>query len=96
MKINHPLVNPHLELVPSFGTFTTRSLTGGDTEGFGRHSDGSFYLQFLLLGSPDEIAAHFLERLDVPGGEGDPNPVHGGLFLHPLSILISSRHSRSS
>jgi len=65
MKVDHALVNAHLEPIPSFGTFTTGRLPSGDSQRLRRHSDGSFDLQALLLGSFDQIAAHFFETLDV-------------------------------
>ena len=41
VQVDNSLVDPHLEPVPGLGTFTTRSLTGGDAEDLGWHADGS-------------------------------------------------------
>ena len=53
MEINHPLVDPHLELVPRLGTLTARSLPGGDPKDLGGHPHGSLHLQLIVLGPPD-------------------------------------------
>ena len=66
MQINNSLVNSHLELVPGLGTLSARSLSGGDSQGLGWHSDGSLDLEVLVLGSSDEVTAHLLQRLDIP------------------------------
>ena len=50
VQVNDTLVDTHLELVPSLGTFSARGLTGGDSELLGGHSDGSLHLQKLVLG----------------------------------------------
>merc|ERR1719400_1013284 len=49
MQIDDTLVNAHLEAIPSLGPFTTRSLSGGDPQGLGWHTHGSFDLQFFIL-----------------------------------------------
>lgn len=33
VEVNEAFVDPHLEPVPGLGTFSTRSLTGGDAQG---------------------------------------------------------------
>jgi len=38
VQINDTLVDPHLEAIPSFGTFTARCFTGGDAEYLRRHA----------------------------------------------------------
>merc|ERR1719189_1493688 len=66
VEINHPLVDPHLEFVPSLGTLSTRSLTGGDAKGLGWHAHRSLHLQLLVLGSTDQVSTDLLQRLDIP------------------------------
>ena len=66
---------------------TARSLSGGDPECFGGHPHWTLHLKLLVLGSPDQILAHLLQRLHVPGGQGDPDPVDRRLLLNSLSIL---------
>lgn len=47
-QIDDALVNTHFETIPSLGTFTTRSFTGGDTENLGGHASRAASLDFLL------------------------------------------------
>merc|ERR1719219_536096 len=69
---------------------TARSLPGGDPERLGGHPHGALHLQLLVLSSPDQVLAHLLQGLHVPGGEGDPDPVDWRLLLNSLSILVCS------
>lgn len=66
---------------------TTRGLSGGDPQGLGGHPHWTLHLELLVLGSPDQVLAHLLQRLHVPGGQGDPDPVDRRLLLNSLSIL---------
>merc|ERR1712048_718481 len=84
------LVDPHLELVPGLGTLTARSLPSGDPEGLGGHPHWTLHLELLVLGSPDQVLAHLFQRLHVPGGQGDPDPVDRRFLLNSLSILVCS------
>merc|ERR1719175_509375 len=88
VEVDHSLVNSHLELVPGLATLSAGSLTGGDPQGLGGHPDGALHLKVLLLSAPDELGAHLLERGDVPGGEGNPDPVNLLLLFHSLAILV--------
>merc|ERR1712072_293912 len=90
VQVDHALVDSHLELVPGLGTLTARSLSGGDPECFGGHPHWTLHLKLLVLGSPDQVLAHLLQRLHVPGGQGDPDPVDWRLLLNSLSILVCS------
>jgi hypothetical protein len=65
------LVDAHLECVPSLGTLTARSLTGGDLQVLGGKTDGTLDAELLVLGTVDELLADLLEALDVARGEGD-------------------------
>ena len=87
MEVNHSLVDPHLELVPSLGTLSARSLPGGDSKHLGGHPYRSLDLQLLVLSAPDEVAADLLQRLDVPGGQSDSDAVDGDILLLTFSIL---------
>ena len=64
-------MNPHLELVPGFGTFTTRSLTRGNSQRLGRHSHRSFDLEALVFGALDQIGADLFQTLHVSGYGGE-------------------------
>jgi hypothetical protein len=74
-------VDAHLVCVPSLGTLTARSLTGGDLQVLGGQADGALDAELLVLGTVDELLADLLEALDVAGGEGDadlePQSVNG-------------------
>ena len=80
MQIDDTLVNAHLEAIPSLGTFTTGSLSGGDPHGLGWHTHGSFDLQFFILGSFNEVVADFFETLHISGSQGDPDTVNWPFF----------------
>jgi len=88
VEVDDALVDAQLELVPGLGALSARGLTGGDPQGLGGHPHGALHLEVLLLGAPDELGAHLLERGDVPGGEGDPDPVDLLLLFHSLAILV--------
>ena len=87
VEVNHSLVDPHLELVPGLGTFSARSLSGGDSQDLGWHPDWSLHLQVLVLGSSDQVAADLLQGLHVPGGQSDSDAVDWHILLHSFSIL---------
>merc|ERR1719317_750643 len=65
VEINDPLVDSHLELIPGLGTFSTRSFTGGDTQGLGWHAHRALNLQLLVLGSADQVSADLLQGLNI-------------------------------
>merc|ERR1740129_2282818 len=90
MQVNDALVDSHLELVPRLRTLTARSLPGGDPENLGGHPHWALNLQLLVLGAPDQVLAHLLQGLHVPGGQSDPDPVDWRLLLDSLSILVCS------
>merc|ERR1719266_1777984 len=96
VEVDDSLVDPHLELVPGLTTLSARSLTGGDSQGLGRHPDGSLHLQLLVFGSLDEVTADFLQRLHVTGSQGDPDTVDGSVLLNTFSILVSRHLGRVS
>ena len=89
MEIDHALVDPHLESIPGLGTLSARSLTGGDPQGLGGHTDGAFGLEILVLGSLDEVVADLLQGLDVQGGQGDPDAMDRGFLGRGLLVLVA-------
>ena len=52
-----PLPNNCLP-VPSFGSFTARCLSGGNSEGLSRHPDWAFYRELLVLGTFDQVSTY--------------------------------------
>ena len=88
VEIDDTLVDPHLKSIPGLGTFTTRSLAGGDAKDFGRHTNGSLDLQFLLFGSLDQVGANLFEALDGAGGQSDADAMDGGLIGDGLTGIL--------
>ena len=88
MQIDDTLVDPHLESIPSFGTFTARGLSGSDSEGLGWHPHGSLHPQFLVLCPLDEVSADLFEALHVAGGQGNPDTVNRAFLGSWLGILV--------
>jgi hypothetical protein len=50
-------VNAHLVCIPGLGSFSVRSLTGGDLELLGGETDGALNAELLGLGAVDELLA---------------------------------------
>ena len=65
VKVNHTLVNTHLEAVPGVGTLTIGSLASGDLELLGGKADRARHLEVLAQGVPLDVTAHFLDSLNV-------------------------------
>jgi hypothetical protein len=84
--LNQTLVDSHLEGIPGLGTFTTRSLSGGNLEGLGWKTDRALNTEVLRLGALDELLAHLLEGGDLSGCEGDTD------LVGFLQTKISSRN----
>ena len=64
VQVNDALVDLHFETVPSLGTLTIRSLSGGDLEGLGRHTDGTLNVEVLLLSTGDQIVRDYKGSID--------------------------------
>ncbi len=91
MKINQPLVDSHLEGIPSVGTLSAGRLTGSDPELLGGHTDGSGNLKLLGDSSALEVGAYLLDVLDVARSEGDTDAVdYGGSSLLSSYFLLGS------
>ena len=88
MEIDHTLVDAHLEAIPGLGTFTARSLPGGDSQSLGWHPDGSLNFEFLILGSLDEVGADLFQAFDVLRSQSDPDTVDGAFLRSGLGILV--------
>lgn len=68
-------MDSHLVPVPGLGTLTTGRLPGGVLEDLGGESDGAPDVEVSVLGTVDEVGTELLKRLDVLGGQGDPDLV---------------------
>lgn len=68
-------MDSHLKSIPGLGTFTTRSLSGGDLQGLGWQTDWTLDAEILGLGTVNELLGDLLERGDVSAGEGDADLV---------------------
>lgn len=88
VQIDDALPDPHLEAIPGLGTLSARGFAGGDPQGLGGHADRTFHFQILLLGSLDEVGAHLLQGLDVPGGQGDADPMNDLVISSGGSLLV--------
>ena len=88
MQIDDTLMDPHLEPVPSFGTFTARGFPGCDPKSLGWHPHWSLHSQFLVLCPLDEVSADLFEALHVPGGKGDSDTVNWAFLGSWLGILV--------
>lgn len=68
-------MDAHLVEIPSLGTLTARSLTGGDLEVLGGQTNGALNGEVLALGTLEELGADLLEGGDLAAGQGDPDLV---------------------
>ena len=80
MKIDDPLVDPHLEAIPGLGSLSARRLAGRDPQDLGGHPHGTLCLEILVLGALDEVVAHLLQGFDVQRGQGDPDAMDRGFL----------------
>ena len=76
VQVNESLVDPHLALIPSLRTFTSRSfphsiLSLGGPQSLIR----SFHLQIPFLPASHQVSTYLLQRLHIAAGEGDPPPL---------------------
>jgi len=91
VEINQTLVDSHLESIPGLGSFTTRSLTGGNLQGLGGQTDGTLDAEILGLGALDELLADLLEGSDLSAGQSDTDLV-GFWALAELLLWLLVRH----
>ena len=67
VQVNESLVDPHLEMIPSLRTFTTRSFPCSYSQSLGRHPNGPFTLRFCslacLISSAHTFSKDFTLRL---------------------------------
>ena len=93
IKLNNPLMHPHLIPIPSFRTLTTWGLPSSDPHPPGGH--GSWPLDFdglvvgvvvHVFGSAGDFGASFVDHFSVGGGDGDPDVV--GDFVLDFVVLV--------
>lgn len=89
--VNESLVDPHLEMIPCFGTFTTRCFSCGESRCLGRHVHQSFHFQILLPHMFSQVGTQLLRRLHIATYECDSNLVNCHLGFHHLSGIFK-RH----
>lgn len=56
-QVNNSLVDSHLISVPSVGTLTAWTLSGGDSQDFSWDSYWSSYFEFVVFSCIDDLAA---------------------------------------
>ena len=78
VQVDQPLVDAHLEAVPSVGPLPAGRLAGGNLELPGREADGAAHVELLVQRALLEVAADLLQVLHVTRGEGDADAVHLG------------------
>ena len=88
MQINDTLVDTHLVSVPGLGTLTARSLTCGDSELLGRHSDRAEHFKLLLFGAFDQVRAHFLQALHIRARQSDTNTMNRDLLFGLFTLFL--------
>merc|ERR1712223_1730978 len=83
-KLNNSFVDSHLVSIPSFGTFTAWSFSGGDPHSPGWHWSWSLDFNLGILasavdgfGSAADFGASLVDGFWALGGHGDPDV---GLF----------------
>ena len=87
VKVNETLVDAHLKAIPSVGTLSGRSLSGGDAQALGWHTDGSLDVELAVEGDLFEVGADLFQVSDIATGESDADAVDlgagagGGIFL---------------
>jgi hypothetical protein len=93
VQINNSLVDAHLKAIPSFWTFTTRSLTCCDTEDLSWHSNRTLHTKILFLCSINQISTNCKEKgKRISCKMNDLQQVHCSGLLHfgPACILHST------
>merc|ERR1740131_897555 len=71
---------------------TTRKTPCGDPQHLSWHPDWAFHLQFLVLGSPNEVSTNLLQGFHISAGKGNSDSVDWSFLLHSFTILVSRRH----
>ena len=92
VQIDQALVDAHFETIPGVGTFSGRSLTGGDAKLLGGHADGSADVKLLVEGGLLQVRTDLFEVLDVAAGKGDADAVDNGVIGGGSGFLLESRH----
>merc|ERR1711924_485013 len=81
------LVEAHLEAIVCVGTLTIWRLAGHDKKDLGWHANRPLAQEALVLGTLDEVSAHFLESFHIAGSEVDTDLVDLGLAVSVESFL---------
>lgn len=92
VQIDQTLVDAHFEAIPSVGTLSGRSLTGGDSQLLGRHANRSTDVKLLVEGGLLQVGADLFKVLDVAAGKGDADAVDNGVLRGGSGFLLESRH----
>jgi len=67
VKIDESLVNSHFVTIPGLRTFTTWSLSGGNTKNLGWETDWTLNLKLRFLGTGNKVRANLFKRLNISG-----------------------------
>jgi len=78
VQVDQALVDLELVAIPGLGTFTARSLAGGDLQDLGGQADGALDAKLLVLCAVNEISAELFEVANVGARERNTNFVNFG------------------
>ena len=81
LQVQNSLVDSHLPSVPGVGTFTARTLSGGDSEVLGGESHGTSHSHAFLQGLGLELSAESFKSRHISGGESDSDSLDGFLLF---------------
>ena len=93
VQVNETLVDAHFKAIPSVGTFTGGSLTSGDHQLLGWHTNRSGDVQVLVNGTLFEVSADLFQVGDITRSQGDTDAVNH-LFFGRSDILFGGRNVR--
>lgn len=88
MEIDQTLVDAHFETIPSVGTFSARSLTGGDSQLFGWKADGATDMELLVQRGLLQVGADLLQVLHVATGQGDADAMDDFVRWHGTGFFL--------
>ena len=88
VQINDTLVDAHLEPVPRVGTFSRRSLTGGNGQLFGGHAHGSTDVQLLVEGDLFQIGTDLFNVGDIATRQCNTDAVDRGRGGSAGGVLV--------
>lgn len=88
VQVDETLMDAHFESIPSIGTFSRGSLTGGDLQNLGGHANGSAHVELLVQGDLLQVRTHLLDVGHIARSQSNADSVNlGGRGLWVLVFL---------